>query len=211
LIIGGKYDQGLVKYVFLTIDVLALTALVLFAPPTPEVELPQFFMFKFDVFPFYFVLLGIAGCTNLTESMGPSKTVEILNAYFEQATEIIGRHNGVVTQFQGDAILAIFNVPVEDGAHADQTVSAARGLQDAVETETFAAEKLSICVGVNTGPMVAGNLGGGGRQSYTVHGNAVILAARLEALNEDFWPRPVTRQPLRTICWKKPAPPRSVG
>ena len=153
-------------------------------------------MFKFNVFPFYFVLLGIAGFTNLTESMGPSKTVEIPNAYFDQATEIIGRHNGVVTQFQGDAILAIFNVPVEYAAYADQTASAARGLQDAVETETFAAEKLSIYVGVNTGPVVAGNLGGGGRQSYTVHVDAVILAARLEALSEEsgtrFWPRPVT-------------------
>ena len=83
MFVGAKYVKWLVKYVFLKIDLVALTALVLFAPPTPEVELPQFFMFKFNVFPFYFVLLGIAGFTNPTESMGPSKTVEILNAYFD--------------------------------------------------------------------------------------------------------------------------------
>jgi class 3 adenylate cyclase len=127
----------------------------------------------------------LAGFTKLTEAKGPRAIVDILNAYFDAATEIIRRHNGVVTQFQGDAILAIFNVPFEDPDHAQRAFDAALELLDTVENRTFAGEKLAIRVGVNSGPLIAGNVGGGGRQSYTVHGDAVNLAARFEALNKD--------------------------
>ena len=129
----------------------------------------------------------VASFTNLTESKGARNVVDILNAYFDEATKIMGQHNGVVTQFQGDAILAIFNVPVEDPDHADEAVAAAQALLTAVASKKFARESLSGRVGVNTGLVVAGNVGGGGggRQSYTVHGDAVNLAARLDALNKE--------------------------
>ena len=127
----------------------------------------------------------LAGFTKLTEAKGPRAIVDILNAYFDAATEIIGKHNGVVTQFQGDAILAIFNVPVEDEDHPQHAFDAATDLLDAVRNETFAGEQLAIRIGLNSGPLIAGNVGGGGRQSYTVHGDAVNLAARLENLNKE--------------------------
>ena len=127
----------------------------------------------------------IAGFTQLTEAKGPRTTVDILNAYFDAATEIIGRHNGVVTQFQGDAILAIFNVPIEDEDHAQSAFNAATDLLAAVRQGSFAGERLEIRIGLNSGPLIAGNVGGGGRQSYTVHGDTVNLAARLEALNKE--------------------------
>ncbi len=127
----------------------------------------------------------LAGFTNLTEAKGPRTIVNILNAYFDRATEIIGAHNGVVTQFQGDAILAIFNVPLDDPDHARHAYEAAKDLLAAVDGETFAGEKLAIRIGINTGHVIAGNVGGGGRQSYTVHGDAVNLAARLESLNKE--------------------------
>ena len=101
---------------------------------------------------------------------------------FRRGDEIIGAHNGVVTQFQGDAVLATFNVPVEDAEHAANAFEAARAILAALPEREFAGERIHVRIGINTGSLVAGNVGGGGRQSYTVHGDAVNLAARLEAL-----------------------------
>jgi adenylate cyclase len=124
----------------------------------------------------------IVGFTSMTERAGAARTVEILNAYFDELTRIIGTHNGIVTQFQGDAVLATFNVPVEDAAHAHNAFLAAREILARVAGREFAGERVRVRIGINTGPLVAGNVGGGGRQSYTVHGDTVNLAARLEAL-----------------------------
>lgn len=124
----------------------------------------------------------IAGFTGMTERAGAARTVEILNAYFDEVTRIIGAHNGIVTQFQGDAVLATFNVPVEDAGHARNAFEAARAILACVAEREFAGERIRVRIGINTGYLVAGNVGGGGRQSYTVHGDAVNLAARLEAL-----------------------------
>ena len=124
----------------------------------------------------------IAGFTEMTERAGAARTVEILNAFFDEVTRIIGAHNGIVTQFQGDGVLATFNVPVEDARHAANAFRAARSILAAVAQREFAGERIAVRIGINTGALVAGNVGGGGRQSYTVHGDAVNLAARLEAL-----------------------------
>jgi class 3 adenylate cyclase len=128
----------------------------------------------------------IAGFTEMTERAGAARSVEILNAYFDEVTRIIGAHNGVVTQFQGDAVLATFNVPVEDAAHARNAFAAARAILACVAGCEFAGERIRVRIGINTGRLVAGNVGGGGRQSYTVHGDAVNVAARLEALCKEL-------------------------
>lgn len=128
------------------------------------------------------LVADIAGFTEMTERAGAVRTVEILNAYFDEVTRIIGAHNGIVTQFQGDAVLATFNVPVEDAGHARNAFEAACAILACVAGREFAGERIRVRIGINTGPVVAGNVGGGGRQSYTVHGDAVNLAARLEAL-----------------------------
>ena len=93
----------------------------------------------------------IAGFTALTEAAGPTRTVAVLNAYFDAMTEVIGRYNGVVTQFQGDAIMATFNVPLEDGVHAANAVRAAREMLDLTGSTTFDAFELSIRIGINMG------------------------------------------------------------
>ena len=127
----------------------------------------------------------IAGFTGMTERAGAARTVEILNAYFDEVTRIIGAHNGIVTQFQGDAVLATFNVPVVDAAHARNAFEAACAILACVADREFAGERVQVRIGINTGSLVAGNVGGGGRQNYTVHGDTVNLAARLEALCKD--------------------------
>eukprot|EP00752_Nemacystus_decipiens_P001168 g1168.t1 len=126
----------------------------------------------------------IAGFTKLAERMEPDTVVAMLNAYFSDMTAIIERHGGVITQFQGDAILAVFNVPAADPNHAREAVAAALEMREALRTRRYDGRRLSVRFGVNTGPLVAGNVGASDRLSYTVHGDAVNLAARLEAYNK---------------------------
>jgi class 3 adenylate cyclase len=128
----------------------------------------------------------LAGFTTLTERIGPAGILKLLNEYFEAMVRILEHHGGIVTQFQGDAILATFNVPLEDPDHAAGALRAALEMQEVARTRRFAGERLSCRIGINTGPVVAGAVGAKGRLSYTVHGDAVNLAARLEAMNKDF-------------------------
>ena len=131
----------------------------------------------------------LEGFTALTETLGPAGIVELLNEYFEVMVGILERYRGVVTQFQGDAILATFNVPVPDRAHAANALRAAIEMQCAAKRRTFAGQRVANRVGINTGRVVAGAVGAKGRLSYTVHGDAVNLAARLEALNKELGTR----------------------
>ena len=128
----------------------------------------------------------IAGFTKMTERAGPARTLEILNVYFDEVTRIISEHNGIVTQFHGDAVLATFNVPVPDAEHASNAFKAARMMLACVSEHEFAGERIQIRIGINTGPLVAGNVGGGGRQGYSVYGDTVNVAARLEALCKEY-------------------------
>ena len=131
----------------------------------------------------------LEGFTTLTETLGADGIVELLNEYFEVMVEILERHRGVVTQFQGDAILATFNVPVADPDHAANALRAALEMQSAVRSREFAGRRVGSRIGINTGRLVAGAVGAKGRLSYTVHGDAVNLAARLEALNKTLGAR----------------------
>ncbi len=127
----------------------------------------------------------IAGFTALTEALGPTRIVEVLNAYFSRMTEIIEAQGGIITQFQGDAILAIFNIPLAVDDHATRACKAAIEMQKAVENEVFSDQKIICRIGINTGPVVAGAVGAEGRLTYTVHGDAVNRAARVEAMNKE--------------------------
>jgi len=131
----------------------------------------------------------IEAFTRLTETLGPVKIVDVLNAYFSAMVEILERHGGVVTQFQGDAILATFNVPIADEAHAANAIRAAQEMLAAVAEDRYDGEALKVRIGINSGSVVAGAIGARGRLNYTVHGDAVNLAARLEALNKEYGTR----------------------
>ena len=135
------------------------------------------------------LLCDIAAFTELTESLGPHRVIEFLNAYFDVLVGIVDRHRGVVTQFQGDAILAVFNVPLPDPDHGAAAVHAAIEIVQATDRQAFAGVRVSNRVGICTGRVVAGVVGAHGMLSYTVHGNAVNLAARLEQLNKEYGTR----------------------
>jgi adenylate cyclase len=131
----------------------------------------------------------IEGFTKLTETLGPVKIVTVLNAYFSAMVDILERRGGVVTQFQGDAILATFNVPITDPDHAENALAAACEMLEDVRINRYDDIVLNIRIGINTGEVVAGAIGAKGRLNYTVHGDAVNLAARLEALNKEHGSR----------------------
>lgn len=131
----------------------------------------------------------IEAFTRLTETLGPVKIVDVLNAFFSSMVDILEQHGGVVTQFQGDAILATFNVPMTDANHARNAIQAAQEMLECVASNKFDGESLNIRIGINTGSVVAGAIGAKGRLNYTVHGDAVNLAARLEALNKEYGSR----------------------
>ena len=81
--------------------------------------------------------------------------------------------------------MATFNLPINDTEHASKAVRAAIDIVDLAASQTFDGQQLSVRVGIATGPVIAGNVGGDGRQSYSIYDNTVNLSARLEALNKE--------------------------
>jgi class 3 adenylate cyclase len=135
------------------------------------------------------LVCDIEGFAALTDTLGARRVIEFLNAYFETVVGIVERHGGTITQFQGDAILAVFNVPLADRDHAANALRASLEIVRAADAQAFAGVRTRNRIGLSTGRVVAGAVGSQGRLSYTVHGNAVNLAARLEALNKDYGTR----------------------
>ena len=126
----------------------------------------------------------IKGFSTVAEHMSPTDLVAMLNDYFGAIVGPIEDHGGVIHQFQGDAILATFNLPVPQEDHAVQAVHAALALQAITRSTKFLGRQLTTRVGINTGHAVCGTVGGEGRLGFTVHGDEVNLAARIEQLNK---------------------------
>jgi len=132
----------------------------------------------------------IEGFTGIAESVSPEELRDLLNQYFTCITEPIEQNGGMVTQYQGDAVLAVFNIPSYDADHAKHAARAALGIQKVVEDGAFLGNhRLTTRIGINTGKVVAGAVGSRDRVTYTVHGDAVNVAARLEAMNKDLGTR----------------------
>ena len=127
----------------------------------------------------------IQGFTSLVEDTDPQEVVDILNEYFSALEQAIGNEQGIITQFQGDAVLAVFNVPLDQPDHTDRALRAARTIDEITEERLFAGQKLTTRIGIATGQVVAGNVGGVDRIGFTVHGDAVNLAARLQEKNKE--------------------------
>jgi len=130
------------------------------------------------------------GFSMLSEQVTPREIIATLNEYFSVVAAPIERQGGVINQFQGDAILASFNLPEGDPDHAAKAVEAALEIQRVLEGHTFASGlKLRSRIGINSGRVVGGLVGTAERVNYTVHGDDVNLAARLEQLNKEHQTR----------------------
>ena len=143
----------------------------------------------------------LEGFTTLSEGMSPVELISTLNEYFSAVTEPIVRHGGVINQYQGDAILATFNLPKAHEDHAAGAVRAAIEIQHILASRTFGAGlRLVSRVGINTGIVVGGLVGAQDRLGYTVHGDDVNLAARLEALNKEHGTRIIVSERTRELA-----------
>ncbi len=124
--------------------------------------------------------------TNIGERLSPGQLVKTLNDYFTAVSEPINRRGGIICQFQGDAILACFNLPKADSDHANNAILAGIDILELLRNRRFGdGVSLSVRVGINTGTVVGGLVGTPRQLGYTVHGNDVNLAARLEQLNKE--------------------------
>ncbi len=133
----------------------------------------------------------IKNFTTVSEKLSPEALVAQLNEYLSAMTDVVLKYEGYLDKYEGDAIMAIFGVPVEQRDHPSRAVRAALEMQDALARlrKKWRAEgkpEFQARMGINTGPMIAGNIGGSKRFDYTVIGDAVNLASRLEGVNKTY-------------------------
>ncbi len=133
----------------------------------------------------------IRGFTPIAESLSPQDLREFLNRFLGTMSDIIHEHHGTVDKYMGDAIMAFWGAPVNDPEHASHAVAAGIAMLSAAErlNEEFSKRgwpNLAIGVGINTGIVRVGDMGSSQRRAYTVIGDAVNLAARLEALTKQL-------------------------
>ena len=145
----------------------------------------------------------IRGFTSVTERGDPEALVGQLNEYFSRMVAIVFRNKGTVDKFVGDMVMALFSAPLDDPDHAEHGVKTAiEMVQELGElNKAWAARgmtQLDIGIGVNSGEMIAGNIGSSSIMSYTVIGDNVNLGARLESLNKEYKCRIIISDATRT-------------
>ena len=133
----------------------------------------------------------IRGFTSMSEKMTAEEVSVILNEYFSEIEPIITKYNGVINKFIGDAVMDIFGEPIQDINHAQNAVKCACAMLKKVEELqdkwlTEGKPKIEIGVGINTGEAFVGNIGSEKRLEYTVIGDTVNLASRIESYNKVY-------------------------
>ncbi|MDT3679564.1 MAG: adenylate/guanylate cyclase domain-containing protein [Burkholderiaceae bacterium] len=133
----------------------------------------------------------IRGFTRIAESMQPEPLREYINTFLTAMTEVIHAHRGTVDKYIGDAVMAFWGAPLDDEEHADHAVAAAVAMQREVArlSAGFVSRglpPLAVGIGINTGVVRVGDMGSKLRRAYTVIGDAVNLASRLESLTRRY-------------------------
>ncbi len=155
----------------------------------------------------------VRGFTALSERGDPEALVAQLNEYFSRMVDVVFAHRGTLDKFVGDMVMALYGAPLDDEDHAEHAVATAVAMVRALDDlnarwESEGRPTLGIGIGVNSGEMIAGNIGSRQVRSYTVIGDAVNLGARLESLNKDYATRIIisdaTRGRLRTAWPLRP-------
>ncbi|MFC1867443.1 CHASE2 domain-containing protein [Thermodesulfobacteriota bacterium] len=133
----------------------------------------------------------IRGFTTISEGLSPEELVHLLNEYLTVMTDIVFKYDGTLDKYMGDAIMAIYGAPLEQPDHPSRACQSAldmmEGLKELNEKWIREGKKaLDIRIGINTGPMLVGNMGSDQRFDYTVMGDAVNLGSRLEGANKSY-------------------------
>ncbi len=144
----------------------------------------------------------IRGFTTVSERGQPEEIVGMLNEYFSRMVDLVFAHEGTLDKFVGDMVMALFSAPLDDPAHADHAVACALDMVEELgrlnaRWKSEGKAELDIGIGINSGPMIAGNIGSEAIMSYTVIGDAVNLGARLESLNKEYGSRIIISEATR--------------
>lgn len=137
------------------------------------------------------LFIDIRGFTTISERLSAQEVATILNEYFSAIAPVIDKHNGILNKFMGDAILAIFGEPIQDENHpvnavkcADEMLRSVRNLQEKWITE--GKPRIDVGIGIATGDAFVGNIGSEERLEYTVIGDTVNTASRIENYNKVY-------------------------
>jgi adenylate cyclase len=135
------------------------------------------------------VFSDLRNFTTMSERLAPKETLGILNHYFSRMAAIVEKHGGVVDKYVGDGLMALFGAPVAHADDADRALRATLEMSDAVDElnrqwQRSGLPKIDVGIGINTAVVVAGNMGSEKRLNYTVIGDGVNLASRLETLTK---------------------------
>ena len=133
----------------------------------------------------------IRGFTSLSETMSAQQVSELLNEYFSEMEPIVSKYNGIINKFIGDAVMAVFGEPIQDDNHPINAVRCGLEMLEKVKELDSKWKKegkpeIKIGVGINTGEVFVGNIGSEKRMEYTVIGDTVNLASRLEGYNKIY-------------------------
>jgi adenylate cyclase len=134
------------------------------------------------------MFLDIRNFTRFAEKRSPEEVVQYLESLFEFMIEIVNRHHGIINKFLGDGFMAVFGAPLSDGKDCANALEAAQEILARVHQEVESGTILptTVGIGLHAGEAVTGSIGSELRREYTVIGDVVNLAARIEKLNKDF-------------------------
>ncbi|HEX5889374.1 MAG TPA: adenylate/guanylate cyclase domain-containing protein [Pyrinomonadaceae bacterium] len=137
------------------------------------------------------MFLDIRNFTSFAEKRSPEEVVSYLESLFEFMIEIVNRHHGVINKFLGDGFMAVFGAPLSEGGDCLNGVAAAREILMRVEEEVASGNVLptTVGIGLHAGEAVTGSIGSSVRKEYTVIGDVVNLASRIEKLNKKYQSR----------------------
>jgi adenylate cyclase len=160
----------------------------------------------------------LRGFTTFSEVRPPELVIEALNTYFDETSDSILEHGGTLVAYRGDGFLAVFGAPIEIEDHADRALATARDMLD-VRLPRFnewlrrngRGEEIRMGVGLNSGPFMAGNVGSLRRLEYTVHGDTVNTAARIESMTKTVGNPILMAESTRDALLRPPADLHHVG
>jgi len=139
------------------------------------------------------IFTDVQGFSTISEKLDPERLVHLLNFYLSDMSDVVLEEKGTIDKYEGDAIIAFFGAPMELPDHALRACLSAitmkrieKTLNETIMKDGLSPSPLLTRIGINTGKMVAGNMGTGNKMNYTIMGNAVNLAARLEGVNKQY-------------------------
>lgn len=150
----------------------------------------------------------IQGFTSVSENLEPEKLTELLNLYLSEMSEIILDSGGTIDKYEGDAIVAFWNAPLDMKNYSRSALEAAVMCQKRLselekDFSRLAGRPLLARIGLNTGDAVVGNMGSRHRFDYTMFGDSVNLASRLEGINKQFWTYTICSESLKENAEKE--------